>query len=91
LDELEPSLFVRIVRLFNDVNFRKLNQDILGDIYEHYLEQERPDGKKSYRQILGQYYTPKPIVRLMWRLVQDVLKTTRAQLVRCAVAAPART
>lgn len=79
LDELEPSLFVRIVRLFNDVNFRKLNQDILGDIYEHYLEQERPDGKKSYRQILGQYYTPKPIVRLMWRLVQDVLKTTRGR------------
>jgi type I restriction-modification system DNA methylase subunit len=77
LDRLDPQLLIEIVRVFNDVYFRNLNQDILGDIYEHYLEQDRPDGGKSYRQLLGQYYTPKPIVRLMWKLTREVLRKTR--------------
>lgn len=77
LGHLDPQLLVDIVRLFNDVHLGKLNQDILGDIYEHYLEQDRPEGEDSYRKLLGQYYTPKPIVRLMWRLTREVLKSTK--------------
>lgn len=60
LDEyLITDLLVELIRLFNDINFNKVNQDILGDIYEHYLEQEEEEAsKKTYRRLLGQYYTP---------------------------------
>jgi hypothetical protein len=71
-----PNL-ISFIRLFNDISFKKLNQDILGDIYEHYLEQDKVDESKSFRRLLGQYYTPKPVVRLMWFLVRDVLKQTK--------------
>lgn len=76
LDEyLITDLLVELIRLFNDINFNKVNQDILGDIYEHYLEQEEEESsKKTYRRLLGQYYTPKPIVRFMWYLTRDVIK-----------------
>ncbi|WP_165983159.1 N-6 DNA methylase [Macrococcus brunensis] len=74
-DDRISDLIIELIRLFNDINFKKINQDILGDIYEHYLEQEEDNSsKKTYRRLLGQYYTPKPIVRLMWYLTRDVLK-----------------
>lgn len=79
LEFLDSGLLVQVIRLFNDVWLQKLNQDILGDIYEHYLEQDREQGTKSYRQVLGQYYTPKPVVRLMWTLTREVLKETRGR------------
>jgi hypothetical protein len=74
LEYISTYNLLEFIRLFNDINFKHLNQDILGDIYEHYLEQEKVTDKKSYRKLLGQYYTPKPIVRLMWLLVRNVLK-----------------
>lgn len=78
LDESEYSitdLLIELIRLFNDINFNKINQDILGDIYEHYLEQEEDiQSRKSARMLLGQYYTPKPIVRLMMYLTRDIIK-----------------
>ncbi|MCD8835090.1 Eco57I restriction-modification methylase domain-containing protein [Staphylococcus arlettae] len=78
LNENEYSitdLLIELVRLFNDINFSKVNQDILGDIYEHYLDQEEEKGsERTARRLLGQYYTPKPIVRLMWYLTRDVIQ-----------------
>jgi len=74
IEKIDGYNLLDFIRLFNDINFSKLNQDILGDIYEHYLEQDKADNEKSYRRLLGQYYTPRPIVRLMWFLVRDVLK-----------------
>jgi type I restriction-modification system DNA methylase subunit len=79
LDRIEPGLLIDLIRLFNDLNLKRLNQDILGDIYEHYLDQDRPKGEKSYRQLLGQYYTPKPIVRMMWLLVRTLLQRARGR------------
>lgn len=73
-DYLITDLLIELIRLFNDTNFNKVNQDILGDIYEHYLEQDQNQNNKSYRRLLGQYYTPKPIVRFMWYLTRDVMK-----------------
>lgn len=68
-------LLIELIRLFNDINFKKVNQDILGDVYEHYLEQEEEEiSRKNSRRLLGQYYTPKPIVRFMWYLTRDVVK-----------------
>jgi hypothetical protein len=76
LDWIDKPNLISFIRLFNDISFKKLTQDILGDIYEHYLEQDKMEDSKSFRRLLGQYYTPKPIVRLMWFLVRDVLKET---------------
>lgn len=75
LDYVSPENLLTFIRLFNDTNFKKLSQDILGDIYEHYLEQgDNEEQEKTYRRILGQYYTPKPIVRLIWMLIKDTVK-----------------
>jgi len=75
LDYVSSTNLLNFIRLFNDTNFKKLSQDILGDIYEHYLEQgDSEDQEKTYRRILGQYYTPKPIVRFIWMLIRDTLK-----------------
>ena len=57
----EPSDDVLIDSLYELSNFYlgKLNQDILGIIYEDYIE--KVDKKNK-----GQYYTPREIVSLIW-------------------------
>lgn len=79
LDYISPHNLINFIRLFNDISFKKLNQDILGDIYEHYLEGNKEDGERSYRYLLGQFYTPKPIVRFMWQLTREVLRNTKGR------------
>lgn len=75
LDYVSSNNLLNFIRLFNDTNFKKLSQDILGDIYEHYLEQaDSEEQEKTYRRLLGQYYTPKPIVRFIWMLIRDTVK-----------------
>lgn len=79
-DDLISDLLIELIRLFNDTNFKRVSQDLLGDIYEHYLEQEEDESsQKTYRRLLGQYYTPKPIVRMMWFLTREVLKKTQGR------------
>jgi len=78
ISEIEEYTLVDFLRTFNEIYLRELDQDILGDIYEHYLQEDSDEQKgKSYRRLLGQYYTPRPIVRLMWFLVRDVFKRRR--------------
>jgi Predicted helicase len=43
------------------------------------LKTTETKGDKSYRHLLGQFYTPKPIVRLMWQLTRDVLKKVKGR------------
>jgi hypothetical protein len=75
ISEIEEYTLVKFLRTFNEIYLKYMDQDILGDIYEHYLQEDKKDIKgKSYRRLLGQYYTPRPIVRMMWFLVKDVLK-----------------
>lgn len=69
---IDPYNLLKFITLFNDINFGKLNQDILGDIYEHYLDQNGEEGK-SFRKLLGQYYTPRPIVRFMWTIMHEII------------------
>lgn len=76
ITEVSVENLIKLIKVFNNVNFKKLNQDILGDIYEHYLENKKYEKGKSQRELLGQYYTPKPIVRFMWELTRDVLICT---------------
>lgn len=76
LSEIEEYTLLNVLKTFNEIYLKELDQDILGDIYEHYLQEDRDESKgKSYRRLLGQYYTPRPIVRLMWSLVRDILRT----------------
>lgn len=42
----------------------KIESDVLGSVYERLLE--RVD-----RKLLGQYYTPRDVIRLIWDLVDD--------------------
>ncbi|GEM_PF-2670908 len=79
-DNLIADLLIELIRLFNDTNFKSINQDLLGDIYEHYLEQDEDEiHRKNYRRLLGQYYTPKPIVRLMWYLTRTVIQQRKGR------------
>lgn len=61
--------FRRLIELFFSHNFSELNGDLLGRFFEIYAQ--RIDRRK--RKQLGQYYTPMPIVRHMWRLAMNIV------------------
>jgi len=60
----EPSDDTLIEALYELSNFNlgKLNQDVLGTIYEEYID--KVDKKKK-----GQYYTPREIIEFIWNRV----------------------
>lgn len=68
--QVEPVAFRRLIELFFSHNFSELNGDLLGRFFEIYAQ--RIDRRK--RKQLGQYYTPLPIVRHMWRLAMMVVR-----------------
>jgi adenine-specific DNA-methyltransferase len=53
---------VDVLYEFSHFNFSKLNADVLGTIYEEYVD--RVDRKNK-----GQYYTPREVVSFIWDLV----------------------
>ncbi|MBU1262710.1 N-6 DNA methylase [bacterium] len=57
----EPShqSLIDVLYELSNFNLSRLNQDVLGAIYEEYIE--RVDKKNK-----GQYYTPREIVNLIW-------------------------
>jgi len=57
----EPSngVLVEVLYELSNFNLGKLNQDILGTIYEEYID--RIDKKNK-----GQYYTPREIISFIW-------------------------
>jgi len=57
----EPSedVLVDVLYEFSQFNFGKLNVDVLGTVYEEYVD--RTDRKNK-----GQYYTPREIVSFIW-------------------------
>jgi type I restriction-modification system DNA methylase subunit len=60
----EPSdeLLVELLYEMSNFNLGKLNQDVLGAIYEEYID--KVDKKKK-----GQYYTPREIIEFIWNRV----------------------
>jgi len=75
LVEYDPNVIKKIIAILGDINFREIDSDIIGRIYEIYLGQvlkieSEIQGKKvtKYkadnrgRKKLGQYYTPKFVV-----------------------------
>ncbi|UHS63471.1 N-6 DNA methylase [Agrobacterium vaccinii] len=67
--QVDPSAFRRLVAIFTSHNFSCLDDDLLGRFFEIYAQ--RVDRRR--RKQLGQYYTPVPIVRHMWRIAIEVL------------------
>lgn len=62
--QVDPTAFRRLLELFFSHSFAVLDGDLLGRFFEIYAQ--RVD--RRLRRELGQYYTPMPIVRFMWRL-----------------------
>lgn len=56
------NALVDVLYEFSHFNFSKLNADVLGTIYEEYVD--RVDRKNK-----GQYYTPREVVSFIWDLV----------------------
>ncbi|MBX9765891.1 MAG: SAM-dependent methyltransferase [Bdellovibrionales bacterium] len=75
-DCLNNNFFRDILVEFQKVDLRKsfdesnYDGDLLGAFFEVFTERF----SKATRQALGQYYTPKPIVRYMWGQVREIIK-----------------
>jgi N-6 DNA Methylase len=66
---VDPILLRSLVEMIASRNFDKLEGDLLGRFFELYAQRIN----RTKRRALGQYYTPQPIVELMWRLVGDLV------------------
>lgn len=62
----EPSRDIAVEGLYELANtyLGHVESDVLGEVYETMLQ-------RIDRKLLGQYYTPRDVVRLMWDLVVD--------------------
>jgi|JI8StandDraft_2_1071088.scaffolds.fasta_scaffold00450_2 hypothetical protein len=68
--QVNPVAFRRLLDLFFSHSFAELDGDLLGRFFEVYAQ--RVD--RGRRRELGQYYTPMPIVRAVWRLAMEVVE-----------------
>lgn len=68
--QVNAPAFRRLVALFASHGFGQLGEDLLGRFFEIYAQ--RVDRRR--RRQLGQYYTPLPIVRHMWRIAMEVAR-----------------
>ena len=68
--QIDPAAFRRLLTLFFSHSFHDLDGDLLGRFFEIYAQ--RLDRQR--RRELGQYYTPVPIVRHMWRVALNLVR-----------------
>lgn len=68
--QLDAAAFRRLLAIFFSHSFARLDEDLLGRFFEIYAQ--RVDRRR--RKQLGQYYTPLPIVRHMWRLAMGIAR-----------------
>ncbi|WP_105438858.1 N-6 DNA methylase [Neorhizobium sp. T25_13] len=68
--QIDGAAFRRLVAMFSSHDFANLDEDLLGRFVELYAQ--RVDRRK--RRQLGQYYTPVPIVKHMWRTAMEILR-----------------
>lgn len=54
----DEDLFIRVLFELSKINFAEINFDLIGDLYEHYLNEDE-------RKEKGQYYTPHYIVEFI--------------------------
>ena len=53
--EFDDNILERVVFQLSEFNFKNINADILGKIYEKHISREE-------RKALGQFYTPEPLI-----------------------------
>ncbi len=82
---LDPVLFRPLFELFVTHDFRQLDLDLLGRFFEIYAQRINA----TRRRALGQYYTPLPVVRYMWRITLDALAARNVELPAVTVLDPA--
>jgi hypothetical protein len=70
-EQIDPISFRALFELFVAHDFRDLEGDLLGRFFEVYSQRIN----RTKRQELGQYYTPLPVVRFMWTLAIDELRS----------------
>ena len=58
---------VKICRL-DKLRFSSINQDVIGDAFEYFLQKVTASGND-----LGEYFTPRHIVKTMVRLINPLL------------------
>ena len=66
----EPTVLTQIVSQLNDLHLHQVDADTKGDLFEHVLRQIRQAGE------LGQFRTPRHIIRALVRLVDPRIGET---------------
>ena len=66
----EPTVLSQVVSLVNDLHLEQVDADTKGDLFEHVLRQIRQAGE------LGQFRTPRHVIRTMVQLVDPRLGET---------------
>ena len=66
----EPTVLSQVVSQMNDLHLERVDADTKGDLFEHVLRQIRQAGE------LGQFRTPRHVIRAMVRLVDPRLGET---------------
>jgi type I restriction-modification system DNA methylase subunit len=67
---IDPILFRALVAMFASNDFDGIEGDLLGRFFEIYAQKVN----RTKRKALGQYYTPLPVVELMWHLASEIVK-----------------
>ena len=66
----EPTVLTQVVSQLNDLHLDRVDADTKGDLFEHVLRQIRQAGE------LGQFRTPRHVIRALVRLVDPRLRET---------------
>lgn len=66
---IEPVVFRSLFEMIASRDFENLEGDLLGRFFELYAQKIN----RTKRRALGQYYTPRPVVELMWSLVAKIV------------------
>jgi hypothetical protein len=67
---LDPLLLRGLIEMIASRNFETLEGDLLGRFFELYAQKIN----RTKRRALGQYYTPQPVVEMMWGLVGGLVR-----------------
>jgi hypothetical protein len=67
---VDPLLLRSLIEMIASRDFEMLEGDLLGRFFELYAQRIN----RTKRRALGQYYTPQPVVAMMWSLVVDLVR-----------------
>jgi hypothetical protein len=71
---VDPVLFRSLLEMFASHDFDAVEGDLLGRFFEIYAQKVN----RTKRKALGQYYTPQPVVDLIWFLALKIVQERNA-------------